>query len=296
MSLCDLGFDAGDFATTWPATPMTATAEAGVLDALTLADIDHLMAFRGIRTPSVRVVHDGEVVNPRRYARAGLDGKSTAALSQVDADAVGNLMRSGGTLVLQGVEQLHPPARELGTSVARDLATPVSINTFVTPAGASGFPEHSDPYGAFLVQVAGAKRWELRASADRRAESVTLRPRDVLWIPSGWLHRGVAEPGSPSVHLTLAVVPVTVSEIITLLLAQLPGELGKTVLPPRVKLDQDGLRKAIEELSGRVATAVAGADLGPVVEAVTRRLAEDTMSPANSISAALAVGGDNDSR
>jgi bifunctional lysine-specific demethylase and histidyl-hydroxylase NO66 len=291
MTLVDLGFAVDDFVSGWPAEPIFRTAAAEVVNTLTLADVDELLSSRGVRSPSLRLVKDGSVIDPRTYLWAGRDGKTPLGLALADAAAVSGQVRSGSTLILQGLERLHPPVARLARTVASELGTDIFVNCFITPAEGQGFPEHADPYGAFLVQVLGAKRWELRPSADVPVEPVTLSAGDVLWMPRGWLHKGVAMPGAVSAHLTIAAMPITMTQIIDRLVATLPETVRSAGLAPRVALDPAGLRTALADMVARLTESMSQAELEPVMRDITRRLTELTHPPESTISDALGEGG-----
>jgi hypothetical protein len=43
-------------------------------DVLSLADVDRALTVTGLRRPAFRLVHDGEVIAPRRYTRRARQG------------------------------------------------------------------------------------------------------------------------------------------------------------------------------------------------------------------------------
>ena len=134
----------------------------------------------------------------------------------------------GATLVIQGLHRLWPPLIEFAGRLAAELAAPVGVNAYLTPAGNRGFATHYDTHDVFVLQVGGHKRWRVhepvivdpleRQPWGGRAEEVgavaesppvldaVLEPGDSLYLPRGWLHAAEAI-GEPSLHLTLGVRP-----------------------------------------------------------------------------------------
>lgn len=290
MRLRELGFSVGEFSDGWPARAMTATAHEAVRAVLSPDDVDELVADRGLRMPAFRMARDGRLVNPRHYTLAS-GSETTSTVGQLaDPEGIARQLGRGSTLVLQGIQRFHPPAGRLARSLARELGAQVFVNAYLTPDAAQGFAEHTDPYSAFLVQLAGAKRWQVRPSADAPVEEVLLRPLDVLWLPAGWLHAGVALPGSPSVHLTLAVNPLPLTDVVTAITEGLMRQVDGETLPP---LPADGaqqvLEREVDRLAARLRAALVGVDAGELARTLLARNAEGAEAPADRVSTALGL-------
>jgi len=285
MSLHYLGFSAEDFCKDWPAKPLKSTADAELLHALTLGDVDELIAHRGLRSPAFRMVKDGKLLNPKLYTLSGKQGSNSQVAQLADAEGVAREIARGSTLVLQGLQHFHPPAGQLARRLGGDLGTRVFINAYLTPDSSKGFGEHSDPYGGFIVQLAGAKQWQLRPSADASRETVTLHPLDVLWIPRGWLHDGVAMPGRASVHITLAVKPISLADILAGLTEEICEQVRETVLPPLIDSTPWLLDDAIQKVSGLLQAALNGVDNQEFAGKLLTRASGESSS--GSVSAAL---------
>ncbi|MGW1498530.1 JmjC domain-containing protein [Streptomyces mirabilis] len=288
MSLRDLGFSVGEFSGGWPDRAMTATAHEAVRAVLSPDDVDELVADRGLRMPAFRMARDGKLVNPRHYTLAsGSDTASTVG-QLADAEGIARQLGRGSTLVLQGLQRFHPKAGRLTRALAGDLGARVFANAYLTPDSAQGFAEHTDPYSAFLVQLAGAKRWLVRPSADAPVEEVILRPLDVLWLPAGWLHAGVALPGGPSVHLTLAVNPLPLTDVVAAITESLIRQVDGETLPPLPADDaQQVLEREVDRLAARLRAALQGVDTKELARTLLARSVEGTPAPADRVSKAL---------
>ncbi|MFB7598676.1 cupin domain-containing protein [Streptomyces sp. NPDC056160] len=288
MSLRDLGFSVGQFSGGWPDRAMRATAQEAVRAVLTPDDVDELVAARGLRMPAFRMARDGKLVNPRHYTLAsGSDTASTVG-QLADAEGIARQLGRGSTLVLQGLQRFHPPAGRLTRALAGDLGARVFANAYLTPGSAQGFAEHTDPYSAFLVQLAGAKRWLVRPSAQAPVEEVILRPLDVLWLPAGWLHAGVALSGSPSVHLTLAVNPLPLTDVVTAITESLARQVDGETLPPLPAGDaHQVLEREVDRLAVRLRAALGGVDTKELARTLLARSAEGEAAPVDRVSTAL---------
>ena len=106
----------------------------------------------------------------------------------------------------------------------------MQANAYLTPAGAAGLAPHHDTHDVFVLQVAGAKHWAVRAPVvdtplprhvsdhDVAAAQPVLfedemRPGDVLYLPRGYVHSAAAQQGV-SLHLTIGILATTVHDVL----------------------------------------------------------------------------------
>jgi len=204
------------------------TLPRGFDDLLSNDAVDELVSRRGLRAPFLRVAKNGTTVADRAFTEGG--GVGAAITDQVSDEKLLALFADGATIVLQGLHRTWEPVIRFSQDLAADLAHPVQVNAYVTPAQNTGFSDHYDVHDVFVLQVAGEKRWRIRPPvhpsplrdepwADRRAAveaaaqadpliEATLRPGDCLYLPRGYLHAATAL-GDVSTHLTIGVHPWT---------------------------------------------------------------------------------------
>jgi len=212
----------------WGRRPLLCRPPGGFADLFALDAVDVLLSERGLRTPFLRVAHDGTVLPATRFTGSGGAGAEIA--DQVLDEKVLALLCDGATFVLQGVHRTWAPVSAFAAALRADLGHPVQVNAYVTPAGNRGFATHYDTHDVFVLQVAGRKRWRIhepvmvdpleRQPWGGRADEVTaaatgepaidavFAPGDALYLPRGWLHSAEAV-GELSVHLTIGVRTVT---------------------------------------------------------------------------------------
>src|SRR5690349_6148012 len=186
--------------------------------------VDELVSRRGLRAPFLRVAREGRTLGDREFTQGGGVGATVA--DQVSDDKLLRLFGDGSTIVLQGLHRTWGPLIDFTQLLAEELGHPVQANAYVTPSQSTGFSDHYDVHDVFVLQMAGEKRWRLRAPVhpsplrdepwtDHRAAveeagraepelEFTLRPGDVLYLPRGWIHSATAL-GGVSTHLTLGV-------------------------------------------------------------------------------------------
>lgn len=167
------------------------------------------------------------------------------------------LFETGLTLSFAPVEDHHEGVRDYVSALRRDLNMPgqITVGVFYSPKG-HGAGLHYDAHHAWVVQLAGKKRWELsrtpaienpprhyrfdgnealRARNEQHPDletrlfepselfAVELNAGDMLYMPPGTWHRPRALDGE-SLHLTLAPYPRSPLELVQTHLARALGE------------------------------------------------------------------------
>ena len=167
-----------------------------------LEELEHLLYHSG--TP-INLIRDGD-----RRNRVGVDDLIEA-------------LPNGWTVQIEDAERYSAPLARLCGRLEELLGgDPARVNLYYSPvAERPGFPAHHDTLDAFIVQVAGVKRWEVW---ERRIEhpiwtmrdheqpvggeapvlDVALEPGDVLFVRQGDPHRAAATQ-PPSLHLTVGL-------------------------------------------------------------------------------------------
>jgi bifunctional lysine-specific demethylase and histidyl-hydroxylase NO66 len=288
-------------------------APDGFADLFSMATVDELLSRRGLRTPFLRVAKDGQVVPPGRFTGPGPAGAGIA--DQVDADRLVGLFADGSTLVLQGLHQVWPPIADLTSQLAAELGHPVQVNAYVTPPQSQGFAAHYDTHDVFVLQIAGAKRWQIwqpvleRPTADQpwndnadavraRATDIplidtVLRPGDALYLPRGFLHAATALGGT-TVHLTLGIHPLTRLDVLRALiaeaddnpelrralpigdLAELGADVAATTSAAKNLLERADVASVQQSLAGRVRRDTRPAPVNPVAQAAAAAQVDPT--------------------
>ena len=128
----------------------------------------------------------------------------------------------GSTVVLSGLEQTWEPLVSFSRALEACLNHPIAMAVYLSPPNFHGVKPHYDTQENFLLQVEGTKQWKVYpplnelppvegsyapVSRDRLSEPIceaVLEPGDVIYIPRGFVHEGMAE-GKPSLHITIDV-------------------------------------------------------------------------------------------
>lgn len=214
----------------WGTAPLLtrdADGDRRFADLFSVAAVDELVSRRALRTPFVRMVRDGSLLDPSVFTRSG--GAGAGIADQVADDKVLGQLAGGATLILQALHRSWFPLNDFCIDLAAEIGHPVQVNAYITPAENRGFAAHYDTHDVFVLQIAGSKRWLIHppviddplpdmpeqqpaAVAERAAEppmiDAVLRPGDALYLPRGFVHSAVAQ-GELSIHLTVGVHAVT---------------------------------------------------------------------------------------
>jgi lysine-specific demethylase/histidyl-hydroxylase NO66 len=261
----------GDSFPEWGQSPLLRHTSDPFADLLSLDAVDELLAERGLRTPFLRLVRHGRLVNPKEFT--GPAGLGAEIADQVRDDLVLKQLADGATLVLQGLHRIWPPLREFCQLLAADLGCAVQANAYLTPPGQTGFKTHYDTHDVFVLQIAGEKHWRVHepvhpdplpqqpwggradevdaATATEPVLDQILYPGDVLYLPRGWLHAASAVD-EVSLHVTLGLHRPTRYTLVEALLKLAAGEQSlRSGLP--LGFDVTDPAQLAPELAGTVA-------------------------------------------
>lgn len=166
--------------------------------------------FRGIiQPPELFRLAARDDVESRIVARRA--GRWTLAQGPFSRAEIERRPRASWTLLVQGVNLLHPPAEALLRRF--DFIPYVRLDdvmvSYAVPGGGVG--PHLDSYDVFLLQGPGRRRWRLSGKSVaefdhpydeaaplrvlkrfRPEEEWVLEAGDMLYLPPGWAHEGTA--------------------------------------------------------------------------------------------------------
>ena len=234
---------------------------------LTLDDADHLLTSTAIRTPSVRVAQDGQVLPDSAYTRgATLSGKPLTGL--VDPRKALELFGGGATIVLQGLHRYWEPLTRLVAELELELGHPCQANAYLTPPGSQGFAVHSDTHDVFVFQTAGSKQWEVHG--DDGPEEVLLEPGVSMYLPTGTPHAARAQE-TVSLHVTLGINQLTWRGLVERTLRSALAEVGEEHLPAGYLDDPALLAGPLADRLEHLADAVRRVDADAAAQAEVRR-------------------------
>jgi ribosomal protein L16 Arg81 hydroxylase len=195
-------------------------AMVGRLEELqSMVELDEILALEALSPSYIRVTKDGMGVPAKSYRRIFEYGSTRS--EAINPEKVYNLFGCGATITWNSLHHFIPSVRRLIRPLGDTFGCRTEAGLFVTPAGNRGFAPHCDSLDVFVIQIDGAKTWNVWATPDVRlggnasysweelGEPVlkeTLKPGDVLYVPYGTAHAAAAEMAM-SVHLSIGVEP-----------------------------------------------------------------------------------------
>lgn len=210
------------FAEHWERAPLHARGGRGIDAALvSTADVEAVIAATPI-DGSDESAHGAVAAAVTIAGHTARESLALDGTGQVAPAAVYSALDAGKSIVIRHLRRSWPPISTLCARVESALGQPVSANMFLTPAHSVGYPDHADTADTFFCQLEGSKTWTIHepqvtlpcgpppdpdATALGAARVFRLEPGDVLFLPRGWIHSGVAGNG-PSLHVTLATMPI----------------------------------------------------------------------------------------
>jgi len=117
------------------------------------------------------------------------------------------MSKPGWTLLVQGLDQHLDAARDLLDQFRFVPDARLDDLMLSVASDGGGVGPHFDSYDVFLIQLAGRRRWRIGAQRDavlrddvplkiianfKPEEEFVLEPGDMLYLPPGWAHDGVA--------------------------------------------------------------------------------------------------------
>jgi 50S ribosomal protein L16 3-hydroxylase len=160
------------------------------------------------------------------------------------------MSKPGWTLLVQGLDQHMAEAREL-LDLFRFVPDARLDDLMLSVASdGGGVGPHFDSYDVFLIQLAGKRHWRIGAQRDavlrddvplkiianfKPEQEFVLEPGDMLYLPPGWAHDGVAVgPGcmTGSVGFRASTAQGLAAELLPRLLDDVDGS-GKLYGDPR---------------------------------------------------------------
>jgi hypothetical protein len=131
--------------------------------------------------------------------------------------AVYTAFANGFTVVVRRIHLRREVVGDATAALEYSLFHRAGANLYVTPPRAQGFPTHIDDHEVFVLQLSGKKQWRLYASPfelplhqltnynwGRPIQQLTLRPGDLLYLPTGVPHDAEAS-NHTSAHLTIGI-------------------------------------------------------------------------------------------
>jgi len=264
----------------WGRAPLLSPEHDDFHDLLSPDAVDELVGRRGLRTPFIRLAHEGSVLAAERFTSSG--GFGAEVSDQVSSDKVLAEFAAGATIVLQGLHRMWPPLVDFTRALVGELGHPAQVNAYVTPPSSQGFSPHYDTHDVFVLQVSGEKHWVIHAPVhpdplkgqvwtDHRAAVAAaaagepvidrvLRPGDALYLPRGWIHSATAL-GDTSIHLTVGMAAYTRADVVDTLLSVVGDTPAlRTSLPLGLDVsDADELRPIVQETVEALVTALTSA-------------------------------------
>ncbi|MFM8623639.1 MAG: JmjC domain-containing protein [Betaproteobacteria bacterium] len=201
-----------------------------------------------------------EEVESRLVVRAAHSGKGvdhwTLRQGPFSRRALPPLRQPGWTLLVQGVDQHHRAAHDL-LQRFRFLPDARLDDLMISLASeGGGVGPHFDSYDVFLLQASGSRRWRIGPQSDlslradlplkilRRfepQEEHVLQAGDMLYLPPGYAHDGLAMPGrgEPCMTYSIGFRAPSRAELASALLVRMAESLEEAQEPARPVLYRD---------------------------------------------------------
>ncbi len=242
---------------------------------ITWDDVNTILATHRLEPPRFRLSADGEMLPAHRYTAPVTTRRHTVWLRLHPSELHARLAE-GASLVIDAVDELHPPIGRAAMELERWLRTGVQTNLYASWTAREGFGVHWDDHDVLVIQIDGAKRWKLYGPTrtapmykdtdepepppEQAITELVLRPGDLLYLPRGWWHSVAASEGEHSLHRTFGIETTTGAQLLSWLADDLRRhEVLREDLPVHAPATQQ--RAYLERLRKQVTTALEHSDL-----------------------------------
>jgi len=209
-------------------------------------DLNRALRQHRLDFPRLRLAQDGDVVPVHTYTEM-VDTRRNGQVPRLLNAPLSQRLRAGATLVVDSVQEMFDPVGDLAAGLEHDLREKIQVNLYAGWGTTHGFDVHWDDHDAFVIQIAGRKRWRLHGVSRpfplQRDTELPTRPEgepiddfvledgDVLYLPRGHWH-DVSAIGEQSLHLTIGFNRATGVDLVAWLADQLRvEELFRADLP-----------------------------------------------------------------
>lgn len=269
--------------------------EDAVRTLFTLEDLNHVLATCAPEPPRLRLHRAGAPVPLEHYTEAGTASREARRI--VRPESLYKELRDGASLVLDGVDRMHPAVGAATDDLMRLVRERAQANLYLIWGDSRGFDTHWDDHDTMIVQLAGSKHWRVHGPGTRpypmkndtdhahtparntegglqQVWEGVLRPGQVIHVPRGWWHT-VTGNGEMSMHLTFGFTRATGIDWAEALVRRLFEEESFRRDLPRFA-DADTRHKHWHELVSRLVEAAEDADLDAFLAERDARFARRT--------------------
>ncbi|WP_328966241.1 cupin domain-containing protein [Streptomyces virginiae] len=216
--------------------------------------LNQVIATHRLEPPRLRLSQGGEMVPLHRYA-VPVTTRRSVVWHRIQPAELHARIREGASLVVDSIDEIHPPVTAAAEGLERFLRTPVQVNAYASWTATEGFGTHWDDHDVVVCQVEGAKRWRIYGPT-RQAPTwrdtqppdvpegapladIVLGPGDLLYLPRGWWHAVTADQGTPSLHLTFGLTTQTGADLMAWVVDQLRDDVRFRTDVPRFDTPAD---------------------------------------------------------
>ena len=200
-------------------------------DLLGWDELNAVLEQHRLTPPRLKLYKDGQPLDPSLYLTPAMFG-----VPRLDAGGLATSLAQGASLILDDAQEVAPKVRDLMQSFQDVLHTDTFANLYAGWHGQKAFHIHWDPQEAFVIQLAGRKRWRVYHPTRQHPLKNDIEPPqppdgtpawegvvadgDTLYIPRGWWHEAFPL-NEPSLHLTISLTPPTGMDYLGWIVAQL---------------------------------------------------------------------------
>lgn len=213
----------------------------------------------------------GDRIEPEHYVEEFMD--IGIRRRRIRKDKLYELIAEGATIVLNRIELVSEPVRDICMQVGRLAGAQTAANAYASIGGEPATAPHWDTHDVFVVQLAGKKNWRIyepsyalpissQASKGHLQDmptqpflEVDLEAGDILYVPRGWWHEVTPLTETDTIHLAVGIhAPLMLDYIIWACGNLLPNHLEMRKALLGMPEDKQVVNEAIQVLAKTLCT------------------------------------------
>jgi ribosomal protein L16 Arg81 hydroxylase len=216
--------------------------------------------------------------------RTFVDIDPAANRDQPLAEGLDALLESGGPVIVNKIDTIHPTVAAMAGEIARGLSARTGVNAYISPNRRDAQDLHADDHEVVVLQLHGTKRWTVGTSVAKgmvasnlfkidhdhlkrharehdRFRAIDLQPGDLLYLPRGMFHQATSL-GPLSIHLTFSGLRPTGLDFAEVVLKQFIMDVATRDYFPRLSGgDEAPVRAHMDAMARRFAAMADDEDL-----------------------------------
>src|SRR5260370_40947966 len=126
---------------------------------LTWQDLNQILSLHQLDSPRLRLARDGNPIAAESFISYQPARRlHSSPTTRIRSTELTHHLQEGATLILDAVDELHPPVAELAANLETVLRARIQVNLYAGWRTSPGFDLHWDGHDVLILQISGSKK------------------------------------------------------------------------------------------------------------------------------------------